>query len=80
MARKKRLSLISAILEDKEVYLFDEWAANQDPYFKEIFYSKIIPFLKEKGKTLIVITHDDRYFGLADHLLKLRDGKLLSYS
>ena len=77
--QKKRLSLISAILEDKEVYLFDEWAANQDPYFKEIFYSKIIPFLKEKGKTLIVITHDDRYFHLADTLLKLRDGKLLKH-
>ncbi|WP_420576205.1 cyclic peptide export ABC transporter [Ekhidna sp.] len=77
--QKKRLSLISSILEDKEVYLFDEWAANQDPYFKEIFYSKIIPFLKEKGKTLIVITHDDRYFHLADTLLRLRDGKLLSH-
>lgn len=77
--QKKRLSLISAILEDKEIYLFDEWAANQDPYFKEIFYSKIIPVLQEQGKTLIVITHDDRYFHLSDHLLKLRDGKLLSY-
>lgn len=75
--QKKRLSLIGAILEDKEVYLFDEWAANQDPYFKEIFYSKIIPFLKAKEKTLLVITHDDRYFGLADRLMKLRDGKLL---
>lgn len=78
--QKKRLSLISSILEDKEIYLFDEWAANQDPYFKEIFYSKIIPFLKEKGKTLIVITHDDRYFNLADKLLKLRDGKLLEHT
>ncbi|MEO9870104.1 cyclic peptide export ABC transporter [Ekhidna sp.] len=77
--QKKRLSLISAILEDKEIYLFDEWAANQDPHFKDIFYSKIIPLLKKKGKTLIVITHDDRYFHLSDHLLKLRDGKLLSY-
>ncbi len=77
--QKKRLSLISSILEDKEIYLFDEWAANQDPYFKEIFYSKIIPFLKEKGKTLIVITHDDRYFHLSDKLLKLQDGKLLQH-
>lgn len=77
--QKKRLSLISAILEDKEVYLFDEWAANQDPYFKEIFYNKIIPILKDKGKTLLVITHDDRYFHLADNLLKLRDGKLTAH-
>ena len=78
--QKKRLSLISAILEDKEVYLFDEWAANQDPYFKEIFYQKIIPFLQDKGKTLIVITHDDRYFDLSDKLLKLRDGNIAEHN
>lgn len=74
--QKKRLSLISSILEDKEIYLFDEWAANQDPYFKEIFYNKILTYLKEKKKTLLVITHDDRYFHLADRVMKLRDGKL----
>lgn len=78
--QKKRLSLISSILEDKEVYLFDEWAANQDPYFKEIFYDKILAYLREKKKTLIVITHDDRYFHLADRVLKLQDGKLVNYS
>jgi len=77
--QKKRLSLISSILEDKEIYLFDEWAANQDPYFKEIFYNKIVNYLHEKGKTLIVITHDDRYFDLADRVLKLQDGKLADY-
>ncbi|MEP5613496.1 MAG: cyclic peptide export ABC transporter [Cyclobacteriaceae bacterium] len=77
--QKKRLSLISSILEDKEIYLFDEWAANQDPYFKEIFYNKIVSYLQEKGKTLIVITHDDRYFHLADSVLKLQDGKLVDY-
>ncbi len=75
--QKKRLSLISSILEDKEIYLFDEWAANQDPYFKEIFYNKILTYLQEKGKTLIVITHDDRYFDLADRVVKLQDGKLV---
>ena len=77
--QKKRLSLISSILEDKEIYLFDEWAANQDPHFKEIFYNKILNYLREKRKTLIVITHDDRYFHLADRVLKLQDGKLVNY-
>ena len=73
--QKKRLLLIISILEDKEIYLFDEWAANQDPYFKEVFYLKILPYLRERGKTLIVITHDDRYFDEADRIVKLRDGK-----
>lgn len=74
--QKKRLTLIASILEDKDIYLFDEWAANQDPVFKKTFYEEIIPFLKVSGKTLIIISHDDQYFHLADRLIKLRDGKL----
>ncbi|MCV9387236.1 cyclic peptide export ABC transporter [Reichenbachiella ulvae] len=78
--QKKRLSLIVSILEDKEVYLFDEWAANQDPHFKEVFYYKILNYLKENGKTVIVITHDDRYFDVADRIIKLVNGKIAQYA
>lgn len=74
--QKKRLALIISILENKDIYLFDEWAANQDPLFKEIFYTEILPFLQKMGKTQIVITHDDKYFDLADRVLKLRDGQI----
>ena len=74
--QKKRLSLITAILENKDIYLFDEWAANQDPEFKKIFYTEIIPYLKVSGKTQIVISHDDQYFYLADRVIKLRDGQI----
>ncbi len=74
--QKKRLSLINALLENKDIYLFDEWAANQDPEFKKIFYTEIIPYLKVSGKTQIVISHDDQYFHLADRVIKLRDGKI----
>lgn len=73
--QKKRLLLIISILEDKEIYLFDEWAANQDPHFKDVFYLKILPYLKDLGKTIIVITHDDRYFHLASKIVKLNDGQ-----
>lgn len=74
--QKKRLSLIISILENKDIYLFDEWAANQDPLFKEIFYTEIIPYLKVSGKTQIIISHDDQYFHLADRVIKLQDGKV----
>lgn len=74
--QKKRLALINAILENKEIYLFDEWAANQDPVFKEIFYREIIPYLKVMGKTQIIISHDDQYFDLGDRVIKLRGGKI----
>ncbi|MBV6646822.1 MAG: ATP-binding cassette domain-containing protein [Cyclobacteriaceae bacterium] len=74
--QRKRLGLIKSFLEDKEIYLFDEWAANQDPSFKEIFYTSILAKLKDKGKAVIVITHDDQYFDLADKTVKLMNGKL----
>jgi putative ATP-binding cassette transporter len=74
--QRKRLALISAYLEDRAIYVFDEWAADQDPVFKKIFYTALLPDLKARGKTVIVITHDDGYFDCADRIVKLQDGHL----
>jgi putative ATP-binding cassette transporter len=76
--QRKRLALLTAFLEDRPIYLFDEWAADQDPRFKEIFYRHLLPQLKRAGKTVVVITHDDRYFGVADRVIKLEEGKITS--
>lgn len=74
--QRKRLALLTAYLEDRPCYVFDEWAADQDPLFKEIFYQQLLPELKARGKTVIVISHDDRYFDVADRILKLNYGKM----
>lgn len=74
--QRKRLALLTSYLEDRSIYVFDEWAADQDPIFKEIFYYRILPDLKALGKTTIVITHDDRYYELADRVIKLDRGQL----
>ena len=76
--QRKRLALLTAYLEDRPFYLFDEWASDQDPYFKNVFYTKILPDLKARGKTILVITHDDRYFEMADRIIKLDYGKVTS--
>jgi putative ATP-binding cassette transporter len=76
--QRKRLALLVAFLEDKPLYLFDEWAADQDPVFKDIFYKEILPDLKARGKAVIVISHDDRYFDVADRVLVMEDGKLVA--
>jgi putative ATP-binding cassette transporter len=73
--QRKRLSLLTAYLEDRPIYLFDEWASDQDPYFREIFYKQILLELKQQGKAVLVISHDDRYFHLADRLIKLEYGQ-----
>lgn len=76
--QRKRLALLTAYLEDRPFYLFDEWAADQDPYFKNIFYTQLLPDLKARGKTVLVISHDDRYFDVADRILKLDYGQLVA--
>ena len=76
--QRKRLALLTAYLEDRPFYLFDEWASDQDPLFKELFYTQLLSDLKSRGKTVLVITHDEKYFHLADRLIKLEDGKVLS--
>lgn len=74
--QRKRLALVLAYLEDRPIYLFDEWAADQDPVFKRVFYTELLPDLKARGKTVVVISHDDGYFQCADRLLKLEHGQL----
>jgi putative ATP-binding cassette transporter len=74
--QRKRLALLTAYLEDRLFYLFDEWASDQDPLFKNVFYTKLLPDLKARGKTVLVITHDDRYFHMADRIIKLDYGKV----
>jgi putative ATP-binding cassette transporter len=76
--QRKRLALLVAYLEDRPIYIFDEWAADQDPQFKEIFYLELLPELKSRGKTVIVISHDDRYYHVADRIIKLEQGQIIS--
>ncbi|MFJ6510713.1 cyclic peptide export ABC transporter [Streptomyces sp. NPDC091406] len=75
--QRKRLALVSALLSERPVLLFDEWAADQDPEFREFFYTEVLPTLREQGRTVVAITHDDRYFEVADQVLKLERGKVV---
>lgn len=74
--QRKRLALVNAWLEERPVLVFDEWAADQDPTFRRIFYTELLPDLKRLGKTIIVISHDDRYFDVADQLVRMNSGKV----
>jgi len=74
--QRKRLALVNAWLEERPVLVFDEWAADQDPTFRRIFYTELLPDLKRLGKTIIVISHDDRYFDTADQLVRMEAGRV----
>lgn len=74
--QRKRLALLRCYLEDRPIYLFDEWAADQDPEFKKIFYHSLLPKMKAEGKIVIAITHDDHYFDIADKIIKMDMGHI----
>jgi putative ATP-binding cassette transporter len=76
--QRKRLALLTAYLEDRPIYVFDEWAADQDPQFREIFYYRLLPDLKAQGKTVLVISHDDSYYHIGDRIIKLDYGRVFS--
>ena len=78
--QRKRLALVTAYLENRPIYVFDEWAADQDPTFRRVFYLNLLPELKRRGKTVVAITHDDRYFSGADRIIKLEVGKVVEMS
>ncbi len=74
--QRKRLALVAACLEDRPVIVLDEWAADQDPAFKAVFYREIVPALRAQGKAVLVISHDDRYFDAGDRVVRLEQGRI----
>ena len=75
--QRRRLALLNALLEDRPILLLDEWAADQDPEFRQFFYETLLPDLRLQGKTVILITHDDRFFGVADQIVKIDSGQIV---
>lgn len=75
--QRKRLALVQVWLEGRPVIVLDEWAAEQDPTFRRLFYTEMLPDLRRQGKTIIVISHDDRYFGAADRIVRMEKGRIV---
>ncbi len=77
-ARRKRLALAQALMEDRPILVLDEWTADQSPEFRTRFFEDLLPALRREGRTIVAITHDERFFGCCDRLLHLADGKIVS--
>ncbi len=78
--QRRRLALLGALLEDRPICIFDECAANQDPAFKQMFYQELLPELRAAGKALLVISHDENHFDIADRVIRLQDGRVFEES
>ncbi|MCG7656635.1 multidrug ABC transporter permease/ATP-binding protein [Wielerella bovis] len=77
--QRKRLGLLIAALENRSMMILDEWAADQDPQFRRVFYEQLLPILKESGYTIFAISHDDKYFHHAERIVSMKQGTLREY-
>ena len=75
--QRKRLALIQVFLENRPIVVLDEWAADQDPAFRQVFYEELLPNLKRQGKTLVVVFHDESYFHIADRVIEMDAGNIV---
>jgi putative pyoverdin transport system ATP-binding/permease protein len=74
--QRRRLALVFALRESRPLYVFDEWASDQDPEFKEHFYKTVLQKLRAAGKGIVVVSHDDRYYDTADRVVRLENGQV----
>jgi len=77
--QRKRLALVATVLEQRPILVLDEWAADQDPIFRKKFYREILPMLRERGWTIIAVTHDSRFFDSADMQMHMEEGKMTEF-
>ena len=77
--QKKRLGLLAAALENRSMLILDEWAADQDPQFRRMFYETLLPLLQQQGCTVFAISHDDKYFHHAERIISMKHGLLSEY-
>lgn len=74
--QRKRLAMLIALLEERDILILDEFGADQDPIFRRFFYKNLLPLLKNEGKTILAISHDEKYFDMADRIFLAQSGTI----
>jgi putative ATP-binding cassette transporter len=76
--QRRRLALATALLEDRDIIILDEFVADQDPKKRAYFFQELIPELRKAGKTVIVTTHDLAWAHHCDRLVRFAEGRIES--
>ena len=74
---QQRIAFARALANDPPLILVDEPTGNLDRE-TGLEIVRILEELKTKGKTIVVVTHDERIMQLADRTLNLRNGGIVA--
>ena len=76
--QKQRLAIARAIVNQPKIIFADEPTGNLDSATGEVVERLLFGYNKQKGVTLIIVTHDPELAGKCDMQIYLKDGKIVS--
>lgn len=76
--QKRRLALSVALAEARPIIVLDEFAADQDPVRRKLFYEVLVPQMARNGHLVIAVTHDEHCFDKCDRLIRMEAGRIVS--
>lgn len=74
---QQRVALARALMNDPELVLADEPTGNLDAEMGKQVIDLLWAMTRERGKTLLIVTHEPEIAALADRTLRLKEGRLL---
>ena len=75
---KQRVAAARALAMRPQVILADEPTANLDSATGRMVSEQLAAAARSQGAAVVIVTHDSRLGGIADRVLRLEDGRLLS--
>ena len=73
---RQRVAIARALINDPDIILADEPTGSLDSASAEQVLAVLAEVRKERGLTIIMVTHDDKVSAHADRIIHLRDGKI----
>ena len=74
--QKQRLAVARAIVNEPQIIFADEPTGNLDSVTGQKVEDMLFGYNKDKGVTLIVVTHDDELAAKCDIQIRIKDGKI----
>ena len=73
---QQRVAIARALTNDPEIIFADEPTGNLDSKTGDVIVDLLLKLARDRGKTLLVVTHDERLAARGDRKLQIKDGVL----
>ena len=73
---QQRVAIARSLINDPAILFADEPTGNLDSQNGEIIIALLMDLAKAGGRTLVVVTHDERLAARGDRLVRIVDGRV----